>query len=139
MIGFSKGLFAFTAILISACASTTPQQTFTNAHGEWSWTLKGTGKTYKGKIVIVDESEAAYTHPGSNGKVLFYSIGDQKDWEGYWVDSTGLYKCAEKKGGSYYWGIAKMQFNDSYTTFKGVQNRGCQDDGLWIPWEGKRS
>ena len=70
---------------------------------------------------------------------MFYAIDDQGKWEGYWVEihgPTGTLKCSDKKDGSFHWGVAIFQFNDTYTKFRGEQDY-C-GEGERDPWNGER-
>ena len=120
--------------LISGSASGASEKTFDSAMGEWSSIAQeGDCGLVKIQMTIVDETKATYSY--ANGRILFYSIDDQRKWEGYWVQD-GADNCANKKDGSGYWGAVTFQFNDTYTQWKGEYDY-CRVGRKYL-WDGAR-
>ena len=118
MINVMRPFVFLSTILIIGSASGASGKSFDSAIGEWSWLGEGPhGAVEIGQMTIVDEMKATYSY--RNGRIFFYAIYDQRKWEGYWIESTGVYNCADKMDGDTNWGTMRFQFNDTYTKWKG--------------------
>ena len=109
-------------------------KTFDSAMGEWITIFQGSDcELVTTQMIIVDETKAI-TPSYRNGRILFYEIDDQRTWEGHWIDEIDG-GCAEKYG-STYWGVLTIQFNESYTEWKGNMDE-C-GKGRKYTWDGFR-
>jgi adenylate cyclase len=117
-------------------ASGASAKTFDSAMGVWRSRNQGPDCILEfQQLTIVDETKATFTL--LNGRILFYAIDDQRKWEGYWVqDIVGGGRCADNKDGSTLWGVLTLQFNDTYTEWKGEFDF-C-GAGIKYPWIGFR-
>ena len=136
MINVIKTLMLFSTILFIGCASGPAGKTLGSAQGEWETKLETTkGNSTSPRMTIIDETKATYAF--WEGRIFFYTVGDQGKWEGYWVESYAAnVSCAERKDGSNVWGVVAFQFNDSYTSFTGDWD-AC-GEGKKYPWTGYR-
>jgi hypothetical protein len=123
------------AILVIGCASAPSGKSFDSPIGEWSSNIEAVnGRWMVTNITIIDETKGTYAL--ANGQLAFYSIDDQRKWEGYFIDETVGHSCPDKKNGSYYWGVVIFQFDDAYTRFSGKYD--ICGEGHTYDWDGYR-
>ena len=136
MLNLLRIIALLTTTLAAGCATGPSEESFDSAVGKWKtkWlTISGSPRTVR--LTIFDESKATYGY--HSGRILFYAVDDQRNWEGYWVESYAQnISCAESKDGSDVWGVVKFQFNDTYTQFTGDWD-AC-GKGAKYPWNGRR-
>jgi TolB-like protein/tetratricopeptide (TPR) repeat protein len=111
-------------------------ETFDSAMGEWKFRFEGPDCVLNsGKLTFVDDKKVTY--PYRNGRILFHTIRDQRNWLGYWVEESNMgFDCADDKDGSSEWGAVTFQFNETYTKWKGEFDF-C-GEGRTYPFHGHR-
>jgi adenylate cyclase len=136
-LGLSKiPALSWQALTIGS-ASGTSAKTFDSAMGEWSFRVQGPDCILeKYQMTLVDEIKMTYPPPSRMGRVFWYAKDDPRMWKGYWVEGDGTGNCSEEKDGSHFWGVLTIQFNESYTQWKGEFD--ICGEGRKFPWDGFR-
>ena len=130
-----KSFAILSTSLIISCASGPSGMTFDSPVGVWSEQYSTmSGGTKSSKVTIVDETKGTYTNP--KGRIEFYTIDQQGQWKGYWIEESGSTSCSEEKNGSMFWGETTFQFNDAYNHYTGTWDM-C-GDGNRAEWNGSR-
>jgi hypothetical protein len=110
-------------------------EVFGNAQGRWvSQFERPRGGTTTAKTTF-DEYGRMASIPGPY--VTFYSADTSGRWEGLWVEDSGRQRCTAENGGSYHWGVVRLQFNAAFTEFEGSWDH-CGEGQTW-DWRGKRA
>ena len=69
--------------------------------------------------------------------VTFYSADGSGKWDGIWVEESGQQRCPTENGGTYHWGVIRIQFNPAFTEFEGTWDY-CGEGQTW-EWRGTRA
>ena len=108
------------SMLLAACATGPSGETFGSPIGEWREKFEmSLGSYQNAKLTILDESSGVYTGTHYPGKVEFHSIGEPREWKGYWINEDGRSACLETRSGSKFWGVTVFKFNESYNRYTG--------------------
>ena len=104
------GVIAFHGVSIFADSA------WDQAKGKWmaQWG-KTSGAPGHSQLHIEGSGQAKF--PG--GEMVFSSAKD-RTWEGHWTRSPATESCVEEKHGTYYWGVVKITFDESYEHFDGT-------------------
>ncbi len=132
----SGGTLLFSVSSIPGRATGPSGDLYDSPIGTWDTTGEvWTGGTFFIPLNLVDESRATY--PVNGGRILFHSIDDQGNWNGYWVQRSGEKKPGRNVDDSILaWGAVVLRFNFEYNEFWGKYDYYC--DGKKYSWKGHR-